>query len=147
MKFETVVNLVLVSVLAYTLGKHTQRKKDSMELEALFEELKKEASKPRKVSYSPYHHKKYNTYSSEHPPEFLFKSKEEASKIIDEALELINNYGQISVADLYELVGVPSNFQDNNYGWKSIKNVKIKSSSIYNGGTYILEFPKAEKLN
>ena len=38
--------------------------------------------------------------------------------------ELIETYGMVSVADLYDLVGITCNYTDNKYGWTSVRNAE-----------------------
>ena len=52
--------------------------------------------------------------------------------------ELIDTYGQVSVADLYDLVGKSCNYTDNNYGWTNLRNaepVRVRDG-------YMLKMPK-----
>ena len=53
--------------------------------------------------------------------------------------ELIDTYGIVSVADLFDLVGITGNYTDNKYGWKNISNAK--AIRVWDG--YILSLPKA----
>ena len=53
--------------------------------------------------------------------------------------ELIDMYGQVSVADLYDLVGKTCEHTDNKYGWTNIRNaepVRVRDG-------YLLKMPKA----
>ena len=54
--------------------------------------------------------------------------------------ELIDAYGFVTVADLYDLVGVTGNYTDNKYGWTSIRNAEPVRAR---GGGYILKLPRA----
>ena len=58
--------------------------------------------------------------------------------------ELIETYGFVSVADLYDLVGKRCNYTDNNYGWTNIRNANIVRVS---GGDYMIKMPKARPLD
>lgn len=148
MKLESMINLVLVAVLGYTVGKYTQKKKTEIELKVLYSELKKEASKPRKVNYTPYHPKK-KSYSTEEPLSFLFPSRKEAEEVLEASVDILVKYGRLSVADIYDIVGVAPSFCDNNYGWKGAAGISIRECNVnmFKHGTYILEYPKAERLD
>ena len=52
--------------------------------------------------------------------------------------ELIDVYGQVTVADLYDLVGVTGNYTDNKYGWTNIRNAE--TIRVRDG--YMLKLPK-----
>ena len=58
--------------------------------------------------------------------------------------EIIATYGLVSVADFYELVGVPSNYTDNNYGWSNLRNAYV--DRLRDGG-YIIKLPRAFQLD
>ena len=53
--------------------------------------------------------------------------------------ELIETYGIVSVADLYELVGVDGEYTDNDYGWTNIRNADV----VRTRDGYLLSLPKA----
>jgi hypothetical protein len=57
--------------------------------------------------------------------------------------ELINVYGMVSVADLYDLVGITGAYTDNKYGWTNIRGVKV--TPVREG--YMLKMPKALPSN
>ena len=52
-------------------------------------------------------------------------------------------YGTVSVADLYDLVGISGNYTDNKYGWTNIRNAE--PIRVRDG--YMLKLPKALPLN
>jgi hypothetical protein len=49
----------------------------------------------------------------------------------------------VSVADLYDLVGVTGNYTDNKYGWTDIRSASV--IRVRDG--YMLKLPKALPLN
>lgn len=64
----------------------------------------------------------------------------EADEVLDRMCELIETYGDVSVADLYELVGITdNNYMNHKYGWtdlRSAKPVRVRDG-------YILKLPRA----
>lgn len=50
----------------------------------------------------------------------VLQSRNEAESVIDQLIERIYAYGMATVADLYEMVGQPTEFTDNNYGWDNL---------------------------
>lgn len=70
----------------------------------------------------------------------VLESEEDAESVIDAMGDLIETYGQASIADLYDLVGKTAEYTDNRYGWKSVRNFGIRVSRY---GDAVLELPSA----
>lgn len=67
----------------------------------------------------------------------------EAQEVLARMDELIDTYGMVKVADLYDLVGLTGNYTDNKYGWTNIRNaepVRVRDG-------YMLKLPKALPIN
>ena len=65
-------------------------------------------------------------------------SRKEADDVIFTLAEYIDQYGQATVANLYELVGIDANHTDERYGWDSLggaNSVRVKDG-------YLLNLPK-----
>lgn len=75
--------------------------------------------------------------------DIVFDSRGEAEEVLARMDELIDQYGIVSVADLYDLVGVSGNYTDNKYGWTNIRNAE----PIGVRGGYMLRLPKALPIN
>lgn len=75
--------------------------------------------------------------------DIILESRGEAEEVLTRMDELIDTYGIVSVADLYDLVGVTGNYTDNKYGWTNIRNAE--PVRVRNG--YILKLPKALPIN
>lgn len=75
--------------------------------------------------------------------DIVFDSRGEAEEVLARMDELIDQYGIVSVADLYDLVGVTGNYTDNKYGWTNIRNAEPISVR----GGYMLRLPKALPIN
>lgn len=50
----------------------------------------------------------------------------DAEKIVDMLHDRIDAQGYTTVADLFDLVGVASNYTDNNWGWRRFDDIRIK---------------------
>lgn len=74
----------------------------------------------------------YNHY------DITLDSRGEAEEVLERMSELIDLYGQVTVADLYDLVGVTGNYTDNKYGWTNIRNADV--IRVRDG--YMLKLPK-----
>ena len=104
-------------------------------------------SKPYKVSYSDYYDKdkkvpvqKASSYNFD---EITMNSRGDAEQVLDNMIDLTREYGQVSVGDFCDLVGVDNNFTDYKYGWTDLTRVTI--SRTRDG--YIINFPKPGKLD
>lgn len=75
--------------------------------------------------------------------DIVLDSRGEAEEVLARMDELIDQYGIVSVADLYDLVGVTGNYTDNKYGWTNIRNVE--PIRVRDG--YMLRLPKALPIN
>ena len=100
------------------------------------------------VSYSRYYDQKRDTdrgYSGTRTAtgydynDIILETRGEAEDVLDRMSELIDTYGQVTVADLYDLVGITGNYTDNKYGWVNIRNAE--PIRVRNG--YLLKLPKA----
>lgn len=76
--------------------------------------------------------------------EITISTRPEAEEVLDTLRELIDTYGNASVADFYELVGVSSVFTDNKYGWKSLNTARVVRSR---DGGFVIELPKTVVLD
>lgn len=70
----------------------------------------------------------------------IVMSRQEALDVIAILKQQIANYGSARLADYYDLVGVETNYTDNDYGWVNLKNVRIQT--VRNG--VIIQFPPME---
>lgn len=71
--------------------------------------------------------------------DIILESRGEAEEVLARMDELIETYGIVSVADLYDLVGKTCNYTDNKYGWTNIRNAE--PIRVRDG--YMLKMPKA----
>jgi len=75
--------------------------------------------------------------------DIILDSRGEAEEVLSKMDELISTYGVVSVADLYDLVGITGNYTDNKYGWTDIRSASV--IRVRDG--YMLKLPKALPLN
>ena len=74
--------------------------------------------------------------------DIVLENRGEAEDVLTRMDELIDMYGEVSVADLYDLVGITGNYTDNKYGWTNIRNaepVRVRDG-------YLLKMPKPGPL-
>lgn len=87
-------------------------------------------------------------YSSVQTPGYdygniILDSRADAEELLDNLDAILEQYEAVSVADLYDLIGVTHDYTDNNYGWESLTSavpVRLRD------GTYTIKLPKARPL-
>ena len=73
--------------------------------------------------------------------EILFNSKSDAEAVLNKLLDMLDDYGFVSVAELLDFAGETSTFADNKYGWTKFNSAHLFPS--FNG--YKLILPKPER--
>ena len=71
--------------------------------------------------------------------DIILETRGEAEEVLSSMDELIETYGSVSVADMYDLVGISCEYTDNKYGWKNIRTaepVRVRDG-------YMLKLPRA----
>lgn len=76
--------------------------------------------------------------------EVVLESRSEAQGVLDGLYALLSQYHVVSVADLYDLIGVSVNgdYTADNWGWTSLQG----SGIAYAAGRYLLDLPNPEEL-
>lgn len=108
---------------------------------------RKRSSSVSNVSYRSYYDKKDN-YRREEPQrrarfnydDIVLESRGEAEEVLARMGELIETYGMVTVADLYDLVGKTCDYTADKYGWLNIRNAEPERTR---DGGYVLRLPKA----
>lgn len=109
-------------------------------------------SSASKVSYSRYYDRKDDdrrysdsgrTRTGYSLDDIILESRGEAEEVLTRMDELIECYGIVSVADLYDLVGISCEYTDNKYGWTNIRNAE--AIRVRDG--YMLKLPKPLPIN
>lgn len=102
------------------------------------------------VSYASYYNNRDRETSSSQRSrnryafdDIILKSRGEAEEVISMLVDYIEDYGQATVGDLYDLVGVTSQFTDQKYGWENLSDAGV--SRVRDG--YLLDLPKPKLLD
>jgi len=69
-------------------------------------------------------------------------SREEAETVLERLSDILGQYDVASVADLHQLVGLPSTWVDNKWGWSSLRYADVRQ--IREG--FLLELPQVEPI-
>lgn len=122
----------------------------------LYGETRSNKSKGSKVSYSKYYDDRdRDRYSGRRDErsrtnrmgyaydEIILENRGEAEEVLYKMDELLDVYGVVSVADLYDLVGISGNYTDNKYGWTNLRAASVQR--LRDG--YLLKLPKALPLD
>lgn len=104
-----------------------------------------------RTSYSDYYNRRSNgghrAYESEgrsyEPDDVILNTRADAREVLEELDFIIRKYGQASVADLYDLVGITGVWTDNQYGWTSLRSATIRP--IRDG--FMLVMPRTHLLD
>lgn len=75
--------------------------------------------------------------------DIVLDNRGEAEAVLDRMDEVMETYGLVRVADLYDLAGVTGDYTDNKYGWTNIRNARIVR--VRDG--YKIEMPRALPLH
>lgn len=76
--------------------------------------------------------------------ELVIPSRQEAEEVLDRMFDLLSRYGEVSVADLYELTGIQSTHTDMKWGWTELRGAK--ALRVREGG-FLLDLPEPEALD
>lgn len=71
--------------------------------------------------------------------DLIFDTRGEAENVLIAMEQEIDSYGIVSVADLYELVGITGNYTDNKYGWTDLRTADV----VRCRDGYTLKLPRA----
>lgn len=114
-------------------------------------------------NYSSYGRSNYRSYSSSHRRsrdrearyedthreekvsyrDIVVRERGDAEEIVDKLHDRIQDRGDATVAELLELVDIPSAYTDNNYGWTRCSQIDIRR---VNGG-WLIDVDDAKYLN
>lgn len=96
----------------------------------------------RSTQSSARRHTDRRGYSSHAVNDIILESRGEAEQVLGDMLDAIKDYGSVSVADLYDMVGETGVFTDNNWGWFDLGNASVRR--VREG--YLLVLPRVESL-
>ena len=101
------------------------------------------------VSYASYYDKgrrtdrRNNVIDRRDLDEDITLSLQDAKRVLRTLEDIVDKYGQVSVADYYDTLGITSNFTDYKYGWTSVRSARI----VPKGSRYMIDLPVATLLD
>lgn len=73
----------------------------------------------------------------------ILANRGEAEEVLERLQDLVNDYDQAAVADLYSMIGVTPSYTDNKWGWTDIRGSRI---DVVRGG-YLIVLPRTTQLD
>lgn len=70
--------------------------------------------------------------------ELVYETRGEAEMVLDSMKDTVEEYGLVSVADMYDFSGVSAPFTSHDYGWTSLRAAEVRR--VRDG--YVLDLPK-----
>lgn len=74
--------------------------------------------------------------------DIILESRGEAEEVLDNMIDAIKDYGMVSVADMYDMVGITGAFTDNSWGWFDLSSATVRR--VRDG--YLLVLPRVQSL-
>lgn len=104
-----------------------------------------------RVSYRNYYDKDNRSSRSETTSstsrysydDIVLSTRGEAQDVLDRMFEIVDTYGVVSIADLYDLVNITGNYTDNKYGWTNLRNAEVLR--VRDG--YMIKLPRAMAID
>lgn len=75
--------------------------------------------------------------------EIVLETRVEADEVLESMGDVISNYDIVTVADLYDLVGITGSFTDDKWGWSDIRGAGV--TRVRNG--YLLNLPRPRPID
>lgn len=75
--------------------------------------------------------------------EILLQTRGEAEAVIEQLFEIVSRFGVVTVADLYDLIGLGSTHADNKWGWTELRGANV----VKTRHGYLLDLPDTEPLD
>lgn len=72
----------------------------------------------------------------------VVQGRADANDVINKMIERIEEYGACSVADLFDMIDLPSNYVDNNWGWVDERDIRVRRVSA----GFLIDVPEAVYL-
>lgn len=76
--------------------------------------------------------------------DILFPSRGEADAVLEQMDAIIEEYGYVTVADMYDMADLTAPYTGNRYGWTSVRRAEIVR---VRGGDYVIKLPKAMPID
>lgn len=85
-----------------------------------------------------------NVRASNRVEEYVISDRNGAMDVLTSLGEIADKYNSVTVADYYDMIGVPTEYTDNNYGWVLEDLSHVHVIAVRDG--WVLNLPKARSL-
>lgn len=106
-------------------------------------------SRASKASYASYYDRRDDRASVQpsysrrfNYNDIVFDTRHDAVAALDKMHEMIDEYGQVTINDLYDMVEITGNYNDCKYGWTNIDGSRVEPTR----DGWVLVLPKARPL-
>lgn len=105
----------------------------------------------RRQSQSPYSRGAYTVMPDQAPrlqprggigSDIILHSREDAALVVERMADILDQFDKVSVADLYDLLGMPTTMNDNKWGWRVLSSPGI--AQVRDG--WLIELPNSEPI-
>lgn len=76
--------------------------------------------------------------------EIIIDNRREADEVLELMFEYLNRFGEVKVADLYEMTGIAASHVDHKWGWTSLQGAKLVRTR---DGRFLLDLPEPGALD
>jgi hypothetical protein len=76
--------------------------------------------------------------------DILIGTRIEAEEVLDRMYDILADFEEVTVADLYELTGIEAQHTDRKWGWEDLRGARV--GRVRGGGGYLLELPEPISL-
>ena len=73
----------------------------------------------------------------------VFESRSDAEDVLDALSEILEQYDDVTVADLFQLAGQTPNSTDSDYGWDNIATARVER---LDDGMYTVVMPRVKRI-
>jgi len=102
------------------------------------------------VSYGAYYDRDHETTRSPDRNRAKFRfddiiidTRPEAEEVLSNLVDVVEDYGAVTIADFYDLVGLNADWSDHKYGWQNLAQAEVQR--VREG--YVLSLPKPVVLD
>lgn len=90
-----------------------------------------------------FHNRRSMNRTLEQCDDIIFETRKDAERVLDTMANTVKQYGVVSLADVYDIVGkTTTTYVANKYGWKSVDDAKV----VRCRDGYYIKLPKAEEI-
>lgn len=110
---------------------------------------RKRDSNRTRVSYSSYYERdrrdrvQSNRRAMHVFDDIIFDDRDEAEEVLTRMSDLVYEYGAASVQDFHDLIGITSNYTDQNWGWTNLATARVVR--VRDGFT--IRLPRTEEID